>query len=90
MMQLQLILATLLETVLTTGAQAIGLVEEDQLHGLHAVRTSILWIFSFGNISAFYETPLGNVQVPRNHTVDACHTVQNSSGIFSRVQQSMQ
>jgi hypothetical protein len=51
MMELQLILAAQLETVLIQDTLAAGLVEEDQLHGLHAPRTSILWIFSFGDIS---------------------------------------
>jgi hypothetical protein len=46
-----LVSAMLLENVLTTGTLAAGLVEDDQLHGLHAVRMPILWSFSVGNIS---------------------------------------
>lgn len=86
-----LILATLLETVLTAGALAIGLVEGDQLRALHAVWTSVLRIFFLWGYlrQLVYETPVSSVKILHDHIVDGCHTIQNTQGIFTRVQQSI-
>jgi hypothetical protein len=48
-MVLRHILAVLCEMFSVTRIMTDGYVEEDPLHGLHARRTSILWIFTCGD-----------------------------------------
>jgi hypothetical protein len=91
MMVLWHISAVLCERFTVTPVVTDGYVEEEPLHGLHAHRIWILWIFYlWRHLNTFvYAAPVDNKEALHHRIEDACQTICNYPGIFVRMWRSL-